>query len=506
MQQIIVIGAGIGGLTTAAALAKAGQRVLVLEAHIYPGGCAGTFYYQGYRFDAGATLLAGFYPGGPMDLVAQATGVHPWPVRPSYHVMNVHLPEGPPVERWSDEARWTARREAFGDESLAFWRWQETVADLVWELGLQLPPWPPTNIRSLRDLGVIGLKWLALHSPADLAQLMRSILRPVSAQLGQASTRLRKFIDAQLLISAQTTSDRANSLYAAAALDMPRRGAVQVEGGAGAIASALAAAAEAHGARVQYRQRVHRVQQTNAGYVVHTQKESFRADQVIFNLTPPDIYRVLDADIRTSIGSTPKAPKDAWGAYMLYLGVDHNAVKGLEPNHHQIVGPGSLSEAGSVFVSISPEWDTGRAPTGRRAVTLSTHTHLEPWWQLHQNDPGAFQARKIEYQERLLNLVEQAFPGLPQSADLFLPATPLSFSRFTGRTTGWVGGVPQTHLLRARSPRLGPRLWMVGDSIFPGQSVAATALGGLRVAQDVLRPISLGLETDRTLRAVKTPG
>ena len=36
----------------------------MLEAHVYPGGCAGTFYHQGYRFDAGATLAGGFYPDG----------------------------------------------------------------------------------------------------------------------------------------------------------------------------------------------------------------------------------------------------------------------------------------------------------------------------------------------------------------------------------------------------------------------------------------------------------
>jgi phytoene dehydrogenase-like protein len=69
-RRAIIIGAGIGGLTAAASLAKAGLDVTVLEAHIYPGGCAGTFYHQGYRFDAGATLAGGFYPGGPMDRVA----------------------------------------------------------------------------------------------------------------------------------------------------------------------------------------------------------------------------------------------------------------------------------------------------------------------------------------------------------------------------------------------------------------------------------------------------
>jgi phytoene dehydrogenase-like protein len=65
-RKILIIGAGIGGLATAAVLSKSGLDVTVLEAQTYPGGCASTFFHKGYRFDAGATLAAGFYPGGPM--------------------------------------------------------------------------------------------------------------------------------------------------------------------------------------------------------------------------------------------------------------------------------------------------------------------------------------------------------------------------------------------------------------------------------------------------------
>lgn len=96
-MRALVVGAGIGGLVAARALRRAGLEVLVLEAHTYPGGLAGTFTHRGYRFDAGATLLSGFAPGGPMALVAEALGVC-LPVEPfpeGFPLMEVHLPRGP---------------------------------------------------------------------------------------------------------------------------------------------------------------------------------------------------------------------------------------------------------------------------------------------------------------------------------------------------------------------------------------------------------------------------
>jgi phytoene dehydrogenase-like protein len=67
MKRILIVGAGFGGLAAAAELSTLGFEVTVLEAHIYPGGSAGTFFHQGYQFDAGATLAGGFAPGAVMD-------------------------------------------------------------------------------------------------------------------------------------------------------------------------------------------------------------------------------------------------------------------------------------------------------------------------------------------------------------------------------------------------------------------------------------------------------
>ena len=62
--DVIVIGAGIGGLTAGALLAKRGYRVKVFDQAWVPGGCASTFKRRGFTFDVGATQVAGLEPGG----------------------------------------------------------------------------------------------------------------------------------------------------------------------------------------------------------------------------------------------------------------------------------------------------------------------------------------------------------------------------------------------------------------------------------------------------------
>lgn len=67
----IVIGAGLGGLTSAALLAKEGMRTLVLEQSDLIGGCCSTYEAGGYKFDVGASIVEIIQP---MDKFFQLMG------------------------------------------------------------------------------------------------------------------------------------------------------------------------------------------------------------------------------------------------------------------------------------------------------------------------------------------------------------------------------------------------------------------------------------------------
>jgi phytoene dehydrogenase-like protein len=297
-----------------------------------------------------------------------------------------------------------------------------------------------------------------------------------------------------LLISAQSTAHGAAALFGAVALDLARAGVFHVKGGVGGIAETLAARVRELGGRVIYKAEVTHIQVENGKVTrVSTRKKGeFPADRVVANLTPWNIATLLGDSAPPSLRNTIRHLPPQWGAFTLYLGVDAAAVPADFPDHHQLLQEPSqpLGEGNTLFMSLSPTWDASRAPDGQRTMTLSTHTRPEPWWELRNKTggQGAYDDRVEAYSKRLLAGAEQILPGVRRHIRLQLPGTPVTFQTFTRRHLGFVGGFPQQSILTANSPRLPVKgLWMVGDSIFPGQSTAGVTLGALRVADTILR-------------------
>lgn len=482
-EQVVIIGAGIGGLTAGALLLRAGLPVTVLEAHIYPGGSAGTFYHQGYRFDAGATLAGGFSSGGPHARLASILGLG-WPIHPVDPAWIVHLPGGDTVTQWADPAAWEAEWRAAFPDSERFWRLQRRLADAAWEIAAQPFPWPPASAGDVATLA-------AALRPTTLRALPY-LTRTVAGMIPPDRPALKTFLDAQLLIAAQTTAGEANALYGSAALDLPRRGVNHVCGGIGALAETLVAWIRDNGGNVHFRQQVENIEVRNGRAVaVHTNKGmTIAADWLLANVTPWSLHELLGGDAPPMLRREVDRRDPTWGAFTLYLGLDARQLPQSAADHHQVIVDADLplGEGNSVFISLSDPEDKSRAPAGKRAATLSTHTEIGPWWRLRRgSDPRAYEARREIYTERLLLAAERALPGIRDAVELILPGTPVTFEFYTRRPRGMVGGFPQTSLFRARGPHTGiPNLKIVGDSVFPGQSTAGVTLGAMRVAEDMI--------------------
>jgi phytoene dehydrogenase-like protein len=222
------------------------------------------------------------------------------------------------------------------------------------------------------------------------------------------------------------------------------------------------------------------------------------ADIIVANVTPYALAQLLGEAAPQWLQSILPYPDDGWGAFTLYLGVDEKIFPPDFATHHQILCAEPLAEGNSVFLSVSPEWDETRAPKGFRTLTLSTHTRLPQWWQAWQDGKATYERLKADYTERMLKAAERLLPSLRDAIRIALPGTPLTFQRYTRRPFGWVGGFPQTSLFRTVRPRISDGIWLVGDSIFPGQSTAAVAIAGMRVAFAILHDLGISLPTKAT--------
>lgn len=506
--QIIIIGAGIGGLTTAALLAQAGYDVTVIEAQSYPGGSASTFYHKGYRFESGATLAGGFQENGPHALVGERLNIQ-WSVRPCEPAWVVHLPDREVILTRDN----TDVVRKF-PETESFWSQQSKIADLGWSLSAQGLPWPPSDLAELIQLIRVGLS----NFPSDL-QAIPFALSSVYQWLERSGLANNKafvrFIDAQLLISAQTISKGANAMYGATALDLARQGVFHVEGGIGGLAQTLVDKIQALGGRVLFKQRATGIRVENdrvtgvyAKRGRHAKKsELLFCDFLITNVTPWSLDQLLGQFSPATLRREISQRHPGWGAFVLHLGIDSRDLPDNFPDHHQVIVDydSPLGETKSIFISMSPTWDVSRAPEGQRAVTITTHTAVQPWWDLLKQDFQAYQARKDEYTEKILTAVENAIPGFRSRINLLLSGTPVTYNFYTDRHLGMVGGFPQTSLFKAQGPRTGiANLRLVGDSIFPGQSTAGVSLGGIRVADDVRR--SMPLPITRIYHQTSLPG
>ncbi len=486
MGELAVIGAGFGGLGAALRAQERGERVVLYEALNYPGGCASTFTHRGYRFEAGATLFSGFDPHQPFGRWIEELGLDVTFDRLD-PLVELRTPSGS-LAVCRDRAEFADRLCAWAGEQEGrvrrFLRYQEKIAEVLWSLfeePTRLPPWS------------FGTAFgHVLRTPRYL-RLVRSVgrsLEQVLERFGLADCRpLRIYLDAVCQITIQVDSARAEAPFALAAMDYFWRGTGHVRGGIGVLAEALVDAIEQRGGQVRFTDRVRSLERRPHGWRVHARRGARDVDRIAANLLPQDLQRLLGQP-QQALQPWAERVRTGWGACMLYRVVTPPPDAGAEPRHLQLIQDERqpFHSGNHLFVSISGAHDGTRAPLGQRTLTVSTHAPLGAWQQLA---PAALAAKVQAVQDRMRRGLARLAPEWESAVSFETTASPRTFARFTGRSQGWVGGIPRSAGWQAyrelwRGP-VAPGLALVGDSAFPGQSTLAAAIGGHRAVDRLLR-------------------
>jgi C-3',4' desaturase CrtD len=487
--EVLVVGAGVGGLTTAALLAARGVSVCVLEKESRAGGCATPFAHGGYEFEPGAGLYACWQPDDLHARVFAELPVAPPEATLLQPAFVVRLPDRTDVRVGGASAEEFAAtlRASFpecADAALSFYRELGPIADALRRSARRCPALASaTKLQRMKLLAAeprVGAKIRALQGDTT------------AAHLHATSPRFRQFIDAQLQLFAQTTSDVCAYLYAALALTEPQRGLYALTGGASALTDALVAAIKLNGGTVRCDTTALRLvldaseRATGVDLLSGERVEATRA--VVSNLTIWDTYGKLVGLNRTPAELRPRL-RDlrGWGAYLIFATLDERAATHLPAARILALTEQPTAQAYDP-ASAQLMFNAVPTPTGQRAVTISTFTDAAQWFAYHE-DEAEHETQDQQMLEACWTRLHASLPELGDGIEVIETATPRTYYEQTRRKLGMIGGTGQTpaafgaQACTHRTPFAG--LYLVGDTVFPGAGLAAVTHSALIVANEI---------------------
>ncbi|MFS0513417.1 carotenoid isomerase [Nostoc sp. UIC 10607] len=491
MQDIdaIVIGSGIGGLVTATQLAAKGAKVLVLERYLIPGGSAGYFERQGYRFDVGASMIFGLGQNGTTNLLTRALSA----VNVSQEAIadpvqiHYHLPQGLnlKVDRVYEKflqnltAHFPHEEQGirrFYDECQKVFKCLNSM-DL---LSLEEPRYL-LRVFFQHPLACLGL---AKYLPQNAGDVARRYIK---------DPQLLKFIDMECYCWSVVPSDMTPMINAGMVFSDRHYGGVNYpKGGVGQIAQKLVEGLEKAGGKIQYQARVTKIL-TEQGKAVGVQLANgkvYRGKRIVSNATRWDTFeQLLPAEAMPHNEKKWQQNYQKSPSFLsLHIGVKESVLPAKTECHHILLEDWEKMTAveGTVFVSIPTLLDPDLAPSGYHIIHAFTPHWIEDWQKL---SPSEYEAKKEEAAWRIIDRLEKIFPGLDAGLDYLEVGTPRSHRRFLGRHDGTYGPIPRRKLRGLLSMPFNrtaiPGLYCVGDSTFPGQGLNAVAFSGFACAHRI---------------------
>lgn len=534
--DIVVVGAGIGGLCCGSMLATTGRSVCVLEAHYEIGGCAHEYAVDLggktvpsapldredlFRFEAGPSLYSGLSQdesANPLKHVFQMIEEEPeWL---TYDRWGAYLPEAPDGYELSIGAEnFLKILDRYGGPT-ARADWEMIAAD-VRPMAKRIMGLPSTAVRG--DAGIFVT--LAAQYPLPFFNVIKDVSRITAPfdldKLGVKDAFLKNYLDLiAFLLQGLPADQTLSAVMAYMVEDFYREGAVMdyPEGGSRGIMDALARGVTKHGnGEVRTGCLVDEVLVEDGRAVgVRLQNRggrTIRAKQaVVSNADLRQTFSMVrtpheefDKERKRLLGS----PSEGDGVPLcksfmhVHLGVKADMIPEDAPPQWTVVRDWDLgidAPGNVVVVSVPSKLDPSLAPPGHHVIHAygAGNEPYAPWERFeHLNDDAAARDKDVDYQSFKAERASPIWDAIARRAPKVVPGsaiveqvgTPLTHARFLKRHRGNYGlaipaGDEKWNFPEVTTPL--PGYFRCGDSTTAGIGVPAVASSGAQCANALM--------------------
>lgn len=479
--NLLIIGAGLAGLSAAQHAARSGYEVTVLEHSEQPGGVCTAWERAGFTFDGCIQWLMGGKPGSALHALYEDVGIVPAVRLLPVDVLKRFIDEetGGTLDVTADLQSLAASVDALSPADSALMR--EIVDGATGFEGYERPVDKPDELRG--PLDVLQTLWRSRRH----ARMFGRFDMPVAELVAMAQHPLVKSFFLRSFLP------EIPAYYLLTLLAQLHDGQLYVpEGGSYRLSSAVAARAIELGAKIQYDADVQEilVERDQAVGVRLADGTILRADRVLS--TAPahtTILRMLGGKY------TDREAKDRLERWPIYrpLSVVSFGVRGTLPLGTPPIFTIRLSEPLSkahcvvdhVTVRTSSH-DPTLAPESSCVVQVQMEADFDFWTELH-HAPKRYAQAKNELVKDALGVLDRHLPFVRDNVGLVDVATPYTFWRFARSYRGAYGGfLPTIETLKGHIPKKLPGLagfYMAGQWVEPGGGVPTALLSGRQAVE-----------------------
>lgn len=494
MAKISVVGAGIGGMSAAARLAKQGHQVTVFENSDQSGGKCRTEWFGDYAFDTGPSLLT--LPAVFRDLFLK-TGKrieHVLDISPVDPAFNYNFADGSKVTfpNLSNPKTYQEIEKSFGISASQSWRQIIERSEKMWEASRD------SFIESeLTSIWPLLLRKNLINQINQISPF--TSLRSLSEKLN-LDPHLKMIIDRY---ATYTGSDprSAPAVLLTIAFVESTFGAWHIKGGIGQLSVALEQRCRNLGVDFQFKSLVTKilVERNKVEGVVLSDGKIIKSDLVVSNSDAEYTFNSLIGNEVSSARGERRKLKSATkslAGFSLLLGLDNKKSKPVDVKHHNVYFPENYDlEFDQIFTQKVPVTDPTIYLCAPKDSSMVKGADKDAWFVLvnaprHEPESGwDWKDGGQEYAQKIISKMDDLGLNVTNRLDFMEYRTPADLENYAMAPGGSIYGTssnsPVSAFLRARNRSKVKGLFCVGGSAHPGGGLPLVGISAEIVAKAI---------------------